>query len=558
MDKRFGRMLWVLAAVVMAVVMVAGCTSPTPAPTGTPTKPFTLVEMTISDPPSLDPGLEYDSACYGITQNVYETLVWYEGEGVTKPVGQLAKSWTTNDDFTVWTFYLRDNVKFHDGSAFNASAVKYTFDRGVLMNYPDGPWAGSGMASFLKGADEYMGSNMTEADVQAYLANEAVKVINETTVQFTLGTSYPNWFHVCAFPATAILAPGPEMTNMPFKPGNWSDTYYKEHMCGTGPFKFVSWAHEDNLIFDRNDNYWRTPAKASRVVVRTVPDVNNRILAMDKGECDFSQENARNIPVWRNSTSADLKIYNDTLSISFIGMYNGKAPFSDPKVRQAFVESFDYVTYRDQVAFGTGAFPHGIVPKGLEGYNEAIPTSKFDPEHAKQLLKEAGFSKDKPQTIVIAFNKGNTGRQTGCLLLKDTVEKYDLGITLDIQELTWATILDKQKKGELDMFFLGWLADFPTADNFLGPFAISDIYFARQVAYKNATIDDLYYNKYFTAKTQAERNQIVDQIQLGLLNDNPYIIYLQPANVYAVDKDIKGWTWNVMQSAFIWYPMYKE
>ncbi|OPY30188.1 MAG: Bacterial extracellular solute-binding proteins, family 5 Middle [Methanocella sp. PtaU1.Bin125] len=553
MDKRFASAIFVVAVLVMAFVLIAGCTSPTPAPT----KSFTLVEMTISDPPSLDPGLEYDTACYSNTQNVYETLVWYEGPDVSKPIGLLATSWEHNADFTVWTFKLRPNVTFHDGSAFNASSVKYTFDRGVLMNYPDGPWVGAGISGLLKGGDDWMNSNNTEADAQAYLANEAVKVIDDLTVQFTLSRSYPDWYHVCAFPATAIVSQVFEQSNMPYKYNNWTDTYLKEHMSGTGPFKFVSWAHEDNIQFVRNENYWKTPAKAERVVVRTVPDVNSRVLAFDKGECDISQENLRNLPVFRNSTGADFKIYNDTLIISFIGMYQGNAPFDNVKVRQAFVESFDYETYRTQVGYGYGAFMHGVVPRGLAGFNENIPVLTYNPEHAKQLLQEAGFNKSNPQTIVISFNQGNTGRQTGCLMLKDTVEKYDLGITLDIQELTWATLLDKQKKGELDMFFLGWQADFPTTDNFIGPVLISDVYFAKQVKYKNATIDDLYYNQYFTAKSDAERKQISDQIQMGYLADYPYIVYLQPAAGYAVSKNIKGYQWNVMQSGFMWYDLYK-
>jgi peptide/nickel transport system substrate-binding protein len=557
MDKRFGRAISVFAVLAVAIIMVTGCTSPTPTPTATPQKPFTLVEMTFSDPPSLDPNLEYDSACYSITQNVYENLVYYEGQDVNKPIGVLAKSWTSNDDFTVWTFYLRDNVKFHDGSKFNASAVKYSLDRGVLLNYPDGPFVGAGVTSLLKGGDEWMASNNTEADVQAYLAQEAVKVINETTVQITLSKPYPDWYHVMAFPALAIVSPTTEKANGGYTPNNYTDTYYKEHMCGTGPFKFVSWKHEDNMVFERFNDYWKAPAKAERVVVRTVPDINSRVLAFEKGECDFVQENARNYQQYKNSTSTKVVIVNDTLAISFIGMYQGNEPFNNPKVRQAFVESFDYVTYRDNVGFGLGAFPHGVVPKGLSTYNEAIPQYKFNPENAKKLLQEAGFSKDKPTTVVIAFNKGNTGRQTGCLLLKDQIEKYDLGITVEIQELTWATLLDKQKKGELDMFFLGWQADFPTPDNFLGPFAASDVYFARQVAYKNETIDKLYAD-YFTAKTQAERQQISDQIQLGLLNDYAYIIYLQPANVYALHKDLKGFQTNIMDSGFQWYPMYKE
>lgn len=549
MDNRFWKIIAVMAVIVTASILVAGCASP--APQGK-----TIVDLVFGDPVSLDPQLEYDSASYAIMQNVYETLVYYEGKDVSKPVGVLAESWTSNDDYTVWTFYLRDGVKFHDGTAFNASAVKYTFDRGVLINYPDGPFVGAGITSFLKGGDAWLESNHTQADADAYLANEAVKVINETTVQFTLSKSYPDLYHVMAFPATSIVSPSYDQANGGYKINNWTDTYLKEHMCGTGPFKFVSWAHEDNIVLDRNNDYWREPAKVERVVIRNVPEVSNRVLAMEKGEADLIQENMGNYEVYQNLTNAKSVIDNDTLVMSFIGLYQGKAPFNNKDVRQAFVESFDYETYREKVGFGYGAFPHGVVPKGLATYNENIPVYQFNPTHAKQLLEQAGFSKDKPTKIVLAYNEGNTGREIGATMLRDQIKSYDLGIDVDVQPYTWATLLDKQKKGELDMFFLGWQADFPTPDNFLGPFAVSDVYFAKQVKYVNETIDQLF-KQYFTVKTQAERQQISDQIQLGLLNDYAYLIYLQPAEISIVSNSVTGFERNIMDSGHNYYKLDK-
>lgn len=551
-----------IVAIVALAIFAAGCTTPTPTTsanvTATPTtqKQMTIVDMVAGDPPSLDPHVEYDSATFGITQNVYETLAYYNGEDAKTPVGVLATSWDHNDNYTVWTFHLRNNVTFHDGTAFNASAVKYSFDRGVLLNNPDGCYSGL-LTTFFKGGDEWMASNHTQADADAYLANQAVKVINDSTVQITLARPYPDWPYVVTFPGTAIVSPSFEKAHGGYTINGFANTTYKENMCGTGPFKFQSWTHEDRIVLVRNDNYWQTPAKASQVIVRNVPDYNTRLMALQNGEADIIYVPMKNYPQIKNLTGINYKIYNDTLTVNFIGMYEGKAPFNNSDVRKAFVESFDAQTYLANVSYGFGALPHGVVPKGLKGYNESIVSSPYNTTDAKLLLQKAGFSKDKPTTLVIAFNKGNTGRQTQALMLKSTIESYDLGITIDIQELTWGTLLDKQKKGDLDMFTLGWIADYPAADDFIGPFAASDVYFARQVKYKNDAVDALYKDS-MTTTDPAKQVQDYDQIQAILMTDNPYIMVNQPPYWDVMSNKLKGYTHNVLDSQHIYYPMYKE
>ncbi len=545
----------VTVVLILASILLAGCTSPstTPSASTTPTQPLTIVALTTGDPPSLDVNLEYDTAASAITQNVYETMVFYEGRGTDKPIGLLAKSWDHNENFTVWTFYLRDGVKFQDGTAFNASAVKYTFDRGVLVNYPDGPWAAV-LTAFLKNGPEWLASNNTKADADKYLADDPVKVINETTVQITLAKPFPEFDKVMAFSATGIISPTFDQAHGGYTINSYDNTSaLKENMCGTGPYVFDSWKHEDRITLKKNPNYWGTAAKPDSVIIKTVPDLTTRLQAIDKGDADISYgENAKNIPQIRNLTNAKMFVYNDSWTIDFFGFYEGKAPFNDKNVRKAFIEAFDTKTYMDTVLYGYGAVPHGCIPKGIVGYNEAIPQSQYNMTDAKALLSDYltknGYTKDKPLTVNLVYNTGNTRRQAACVMMADSIKSMDLPITVKVQDIVWATFLDKQRAGEIDMFAIGWLADYPTADDFIGPFDVSDILYARQVAYKNETIDKLYYDQYFTAKTPAERQAIVDQIQMGVYNDCAYNFYYQPPNVFMYNKNLKGFeeTWNVL------------
>ena len=281
-----------------------------------------------------------------------------KAEGTDKPIGLLAKSWDHNENFTVWTFYLRDGIKFQDGTAFNASAVKYTFDRGVLVNYPDGPWAAV-LTSFLKNGPEWLASNNTQADADKYLADDPVKVINETTVQITLAKPFPEFDKVMAFSATAILSPTFDKANGGYTINSYDNTSaLKEKMCGTGPFTFGSWKHEDRITLNKNPSYWGTAAKPDTVIIKTVPDLTTRLQAIDKGDADISiGENAKNIPQIKNITNGKMFVFNDSWTIDFFGFYQGKKPFDDKSVRKAFIEAFDTQTYKNTVVYGFGRRP---------------------------------------------------------------------------------------------------------------------------------------------------------------------------------------------------------
>lgn len=554
MDKFTGKVSVVAILLIATMMVLSGCTSPTTSPT---VKPITLVDMVAGDPPSLDPALEYDSATFGITQNVYENLIYFDGEDVKKLKGVLATAWNSSPDFKVWTFYLRPNVKFHDGTAFNASAVKYTIDRGVLMNDPDGCFAGLLTPFFIGGLD-YMSSNCTQADVDAYLGQNSVKVINDTCVQITLSKSYKDFDYVMTFPGLCIVSPSYEITHGAYKANNGTSVY-QENMCGTGPFKFTSWAHEDSIVLDRNDNYWQTPAKANKVIIRNVPDYNTRLTALRNGEADLIYVPLKYHQEVATVPEAVERITNASLTLNFIGFEHSTWPFNNNTVRQAFVESFDFNKYLSNISFGFGAIPHGVVPEGLAGYNAAVPSQKFNPEHAKMLLQSAGFNKDNKTTITIAYNKGNMNRATACLLLKQQIESYDLGITVDIQEMVWSTLLTRQHNGELPIFCLGWIADYPAADNFLYPFLFNDGvegYYAPQTHYRNDTINSLY-RQFQNTTDPAAQQQLIDQMQIGAVNDNAYILYTLPPEYQVYHKNLKGFQHNILDSQHVYYTMYK-
>lgn len=557
MDKRFGSMLIVALLLIAVVVAISGCTTTSPTVTATPTPApvgnFTIVTMEAGEPESLDPAYDYETAGGEILQNVYETLVFYDGSSTSKLVGVLAKSWTVSPDGLNYTFYLRDGVKFHDGTAFNASAVKYTFDRGVIMNLD--PWV-TDMSPMLKGGQEYMDSNQTKADVDKYLSYKAVEVVNDTTVVMHLAQPYSAWPYVMAFQCCGIISPTYDQANGGYTPNNQS-AFMTEHMCGTGPFKFVEWAHKDHLTMARNEQYWGALARPAKVIIKYADDYNTRLLAVDKGEADLMVGGAAmHYFELKNDTNVDVVVNPTTMTIDFIGLNQKYSPFENVKVRQAFAESFDYDTYINKILNGFGNRLNGPIPQGLPGYNTTRPYTAFNPAHAKQLLTDAGFSSAHPLNVTLYYNAGNDARKTACLLLKQQIESYDSSYKIDVQELDWPTFLKKQRAKELPIFYLGWIADYPSADNFVGPFYYSGSYFAPRVAFKNATIDELYL-KAIAEQDPVKQVAMYDQI-IDLGNSQyPYIFEEQPQNLIVKRKGVQGVVYNPAYSQFIYSGIYK-
>jgi len=174
---------------------------------------------------------------------VWEPLVILDNDMIAQPV--LATSWEMNEDGTIWTFHLREGVKFHDGSCFNADAV--------TLNIP-------------KLQEEYMTT----------LPNlGTLEKVDDYTVRFIMEEPTPNLPQLIAYFSSAMISPSAlGEDGRPTGP------------VGTGPFKFAEYIEGDSIILERNDDYWGEPAKVAQVVFKYVPDANTRLAALQTGEID--------------------------------------------------------------------------------------------------------------------------------------------------------------------------------------------------------------------------------------------------------------------------------
>lgn len=255
-------------------------------------RPDTFVAQVIGDPQFLDPATDYETSGGYIIMNVYETLIWYKGASAAtlEPVLAAEMPTITNNGMT-YTFKLRQNVKFHDGMPFNASAVKYSIDRMILINEPDGP---SWMYDPIRGAAKYMSSKMTAADAKDYLAAGGVEVFDNYTVRINLDRAYSPILYILAFSGACIVSPTAVEKHggvVPGKHNEWMD----KNMVGSGPYKFVEWVSRQRVVIEAFEGYWRPPARIKRAVIQTVPEYGARQLALYTGEADAVGIPAANI-----------------------------------------------------------------------------------------------------------------------------------------------------------------------------------------------------------------------------------------------------------------------
>ncbi len=496
-----------------------------------------------------------------MTERIYEHLVWYDGE-TTNLVGQLAEKWDISTDGTVYTFYLKKGVKFHDGTDFNADAVKFSIDATILLNDPEGPaWI---LQQVIKGGMQYMTANTygvtNQSEVDAYLSAGGVKVIDEYTVQINLDYAFTPFLSALAY-IPRIISPTFVETNGGFQPG-FRNEYIHTHTCGTGPYTVVEWQPGQKLVMERFDGYWGEKGKVKRVIINYVNEWGTRLLAFYSGESDCAQVNAANAfdvinkDQWLNNGQiATLKngyVFradpSTSITSAFLNIHI--KPFDNLKVRQGFQYAFNWGAFIDQVYNGFAEQPNGLIPKGILGADSSIPKYTYDPEKATQLLleaKEEGAFKDG-QTITIYYNAGNENRRLGCLLLKDSIEALNVGLKIEVQELDWPTYLAKFRNHELPFAIIGWVPDYADPDNFITTYVHSEKgYFAQAIAYKNSTIDQLS-DEAAVELNPEKRVEIYHEIQMELARQAFYLFLAQPMNIHLSRDWVKGNYYNPMLS----------
>jgi len=408
-----------------------------------PKRGGTLVFGRGGDSVKLDPINVTDGESLRVTHQIFDTLVKYK-EINTEVVPNLATSWTVSRDQKVWTFRLRKGVKFHDGTPFNAEAVKFNFDR----------WRDEKNPYHFGGEFEYWG----------YMFGgfpgivKSVDVVDEYTIKITLEKPCAPFLSNLAMTCFAIASPTAIK--------KYKEDFFKNPV-GTGAFKFVSWTKGDRIVLEANKEYWAGTPYLDRIIFRSIPDNSARFMELEAGTIDI-MDGVNPEDVERAKQNPNLQvILRPSLNVGYLAMNMDKKPFDNLKVRLAINYAIDKKALVEAF-FGKGLaiVAKNPIPPSLWGYNDKIEDYPYDPQKAKQLLAEAGYPNGFKTTLWAMPVPRPYNPQPR--KLAEAVQSYlkAVGIDAEIVTYDWGTYLQKTENGEHDMAFLGWTGDNGDPDNF--------------------------------------------------------------------------------------------
>jgi peptide/nickel transport system substrate-binding protein len=485
------------------------------------------------DSVQLDPAIVTDGESFRVTGQCLEPLYQYE-PSTTKPIPALATECTANEDSTEWTCNLREGVKFHDGTDFNADAVIYNFSRWRFTDHPQ---------HFESQVFEYYEYMWFGFDDDSVITD--IEKVDDYTVKFILNAPLAPFLANLAMDMFAISSPAA------------LEQYGEDYgtpaagCVGTGPFKFVEWIEGDHITVVANDDYWGGRPTIDEIVWRVIPDDSARFLALKAGDIHaLEQATAEDVA----AADADPELYvlaRPAVNTAYLAFNYKIQEFQDPLVREAAAHAINRQGLVDAFYGPYGEPATNFLPPLIWGHNDAVEDWTYDPDLSKQLLADAGFP-DGLSEVTIAEDmvdaEGNVvyaaGDKIPLKLYYMPVTRFyypspkeigeamaaDLAKAGIVTELElagdWPAYLGLRRNGLLvGLYMLGWGSDNGDPDNFLNYFfgglsSADDVKEpdAREGFYANQEIAVLLYQAAVNPD-QAERQPIYEQVEQMLHDD---------------------------------------
>jgi peptide/nickel transport system substrate-binding protein len=530
LQKRRGLMLVISLLMILSFV-VAACkpASPTPAPAIEPTEeapppsPVPEAEKNVfvyaiqPSFPDIDPSVSFSDDSV-VTSNTYETLVFYNPPGSEEVLSpSLATSWESSEDGLIWTFHLREGVKFHDGTDFNAEAVKYSIDRTMGL--------GVGASYIWDPVDE-------------------ISVIDDYIVEFKLAYSAPldliaaSGYGAWIFSSACIEAQGE----------NASEWLNEGHDCGSGPYMIDSREKGSRLIMTRFDDYWGGWREGQFDIVdyEIIPDPVVRQQMLEAGEADFTY-NLPRVNFEDLDARDDVTVHVNPSFMNLLGLYNNvKEPTNNKLVRQALSYAFPYQQFIDVVMLGQATQAYGPIPAGLWGHSKDLFQYSYDLDKAKELLTEAGYP-DGGFDLLYTYATGDLEEEQVGELWKAELAK--LGINLDVRGMEWEAQWDLAMSDPLaaqEIFVMYWWPDIITPYCWLyGMFHCEEEVLFNDGYYCNPEFDELIDRANELAATdRAESERLFIEAQEILIEEAAAMFFYDLPNDHEIRSDIKGYVDN--------------
>lgn len=523
-----------------------------------------LVVQESADIPTLDPGTTYDTGSGQVVENLYETLVTYQGNSLTELEPLLATEWNVANGGTEYRFTLREGVQFHSGNEFKCADAEYTFRRNLVTNTSDsGNWF---LAESLLGT----GSNANDdPSITWEKISNAVRCDGETLV-FTLPKPDPAFLSKLAYTGQAIVDSehAKEIGEWDGTEATWKDAVGKNltnsplsrQPSGTGAYKFVS---KDATAFraEAFENYWGDKPSIKNILIQIVPEQAARLQAFLRGDADMVETGGRAIIEEQLRGKPGVAVLDNLPDTSAFGIFmnqdikgegrlgSGKLDgqgipanfFSDVNVRRGFVAAFDVDTYIKEVQNGVGEPRNFLLPETFPGYNPDVEPAKFDLDAAREAFQKAwgGQVWDKGFVVNATYRAGSLSAQTAMELLKKNIESLNPKFRINLEAKQWSEILEAGDKGQEILIITGWAPDYADPDNFVHTFYSSQGYYHPRANFKDAQLD-AWVNEARTTTDAERRDELYTQIAERARDQAYFILMPSSPGILAYRDNIQG------------------
>ena len=397
------------------------------------------------DPLTLDPALSSEMTSHEYVMQLFGGLV-HSGDDL-EPTGDIAQSWQTSDDGRTYTFYLRQDVKFHDGRQVKAEDFKYSWERAC------DPETGSMTAA------TYLGDIVGVGEVLSGVSEgiSGVKVIDDFTLEVTIDAPKSYFLSKLTYPTAFVVDRADVEAG-----GEWWRT-----PNGTGPFRLKQWDEGKLLVLERNELYYGELAKVNQVAFHLWGGVQMNMY--ETGEIDVSSVYFDYIEKVTDETGplySDLRVTPE-LSFFYIGFNATKPPFDDANIRRAFSQAIDKDKLVSLVFKGMVQRADGILPPGMPGYNEALQGLGYDIDKAKELIAQSSYGDVSGLPPITITTMGWGGPIEADLEAIVYQWRQNLGVEVKVRQLEPGRFLYNLKEEKDEMYSLGWIADYPHPQDFL-------------------------------------------------------------------------------------------
>lgn len=480
-----------------------------------------LVIGTIRDAVNLDPAVAVATTDYIMMEAVYERLVGYErqvdAEGnVTATMDfapALATDWSVSEDGLTWTFHLRDDVTFHDGTPFNAEAVRYSFTRAITM--------GTGLTWQISGA----------------LSVDDIEVVDEHTVVFHLEDVYAPFLEMLRLPVASIVSPAAVEANGGVVAGQRNE-WMINNAVGTGPFRLVSRENDQLTVFEANPDYWGVQPQLDTLTFRIVPDPATLRLLVSGREVHLVALGLSWIDMHDLELMPGITVYKqESFPEIRMGPMNVQdPPFDDVLLRRAISHAVDYQSIIDGVMLGEAVRMTSAIPDGTFGHDPEIIPYQYDPERARELLAEAGHPDGF--TFELAYPSEDQERFEVATVIQANLAA--VGINAQLAGYAWPTLLDMWDNGNFTLSVGKWA---PTGDPHARVYGLLSCESFGNAGnygrYCNPEADRLM-NLAVATVDPDERRALYSELQQLLMEDAPWLFLYQPVRGFPMADNVRG------------------